>query len=70
MSKLVLDSKGVRELLKSQEMMNECMHQAENINARYGGKGSITSYVGKRRVNVSIRAKRGDYSNDLIKAMK
>lgn len=47
MAKIVLDKKGVRELLRSQEMMDICLEHAEATKAAAGGGGyEISSHVG------------------------
>ena len=52
-----LDKKGVRELLRSQEMMDICLEHAEATKAAAGGEGyEISSHVGTNRVNASVRA--------------
>ena len=39
MAKIVLDKKGVRELLRSQEMMDICLEHAEATKTAAGGEG-------------------------------
>ena len=57
MAKIVLDKKGVRELLRSQEMMDICLEHAEATKTAAGGEGyEISSHVGTNRVNASVRA--------------
>ena len=57
MAKIVLDKKGVRELLRSQEMMDICLEHAEATKTAAGSEGyEISSHVGTNRVNASVRA--------------
>ena len=73
MSKLrvKLNRQGVRELLKSQEMMNACSSVAESAYSQLGDGYSLTKHVGKNRVNVSISTRtaesvRENYENNTI----
>lgn len=74
--KVVLNGKGVRELLKSQGMMNVCTAQASKIMERCGDGYEMSNYVGKNRVNVSVtastyEARRDNIRNNtLLKAVK
>ena len=74
MAKIVLDKKGVRELLRSQEMMDICLEHAEATKA--GGGYEISSHVGTNRVNASVRADtietiKDNYKNNtLIKSLR
>lgn len=52
--KFELDSKGVRELLKSQEMMDVCDAYAKGVANRCGFGFKTNKFVGKNRVNVSV----------------
>lgn len=79
MAKIVLDKKGVRELLRSQEMMDICLEHAEATKAAAGGGGGgyeISSHVGTNRVNASVRADtietiKDNYKNNtLIKSLR
>ena len=49
-----LNSDGVRELLKSPEMMSACREQAETALSRLGDGYAISEYTGANRVNVSV----------------
>ena len=51
-----LNREGVRELLKSEEMMAVCEDHANAALSRLGGGYKASSYVGKNRVNVEISA--------------
>lgn len=66
-----LNREGVKELLKSEEMMNVCKSYAEDIQSRYDGPSEISEYVGKNRVNVSIEIPYEDaLDNGLLKAVR
>jgi flavin-dependent dehydrogenase len=73
---VVLDSNGVKELLKSPEMMNICVEHANSIQAKLGEGYSFTTHVGKNRVNVSVgtetyEAMKENYENNtLLKALR
>lgn len=54
--KIVLNSPGVVELLKSEECLNACEELAFKAQGKLGDEYKVTSMVGKRRVNASIRA--------------
>lgn len=51
-----LNREGVRELLKSEEMMAVCEDHANAALSRLGGGYKASSYVGKNRVNAEISA--------------
>ena len=59
-----LVSEGVRELLKSSDMMAVCREEAERIADQYGGDAEISEYVGSNRVNVSVCAPFSEASQD------
>ncbi len=73
--KFVLNQSGVRELLKSQEMMDICQEYANNALARLGDGYEVTTHTGKNRVNAevaaqSFAAKRENLkSNTILKAV-
>lgn len=53
MGKLVLNSSGIQEMLKSQEIQDVLASYAQS----FGGNGNeVSVYVGKTRANVSVRA--------------
>ena len=54
--RFTLNRKGVRELLKSQEMLGICEEYAEGIRNRAGEGYEVTTYVGRNRVNASVHA--------------
>ena len=76
MTKFKLNRSGVRELLRSDELMAECNKHAKRIQSRCGDGYEMTTHVGKNRVNASVHAKtikaRKDNSknNTLLKAMR
>lgn len=55
-TKVVLNSEGVKELLKSQQMLAACKELADNAKSRLGDGYIVTTHVGKTRVNASIYA--------------
>lgn len=54
--KVVLNSSGVRELMKSPEMAQVCKEYADSAVARLGKGYSSMVYTGKTRVNASVHA--------------
>lgn len=53
-----LNSEGVKELLKSAEIMAECRSHAAEMAATLGADDyEVSEHVGTNRVNVSVRAK-------------
>ena len=72
--RIVLNRKGVRELLKSQEMRAMLNERAQNIKARLGDGYKADTYVGSR-VNAMVWAStrktiKDDMDNNtIIKAM-
>ena len=69
-----LNRSGVRDLLRSDEMMSVCKGYAADINARAGEGYELTTHVGPNRVNASVHAatveaRRDNYEhNTLLKA--
>lgn len=55
-SGLVLNRKGVRELLRSPEMMQICKDYAYRAQSRLGSGYEVTYQTGKNRVNASVAA--------------
>ena len=54
---IVLNSDGIQELLKSNEVMAECRSHAAEMAATLGADNyEVSEYVGSTRVNVSVRA--------------
>ncbi len=69
--RIELNSAGVRELLRSDEMMSICMQAAQTIRSNYGGDAELNGYTGQNRVNVSVIAPydKASESNSLLKAV-
>lgn len=73
--KFVLNWQGVRELMKSKEMMDICSKYANNALARLGDGYEVNTYSGENRVNAevyaqSFAAKRENIkSNTILKAV-
>lgn len=69
--KVVLNREGVREMLRSQEMLDICRNAAAGIQSNYGSDTELSEYVGKSRVNVSVIANYDEASTDnsLLKAV-
>ena len=69
--RIELNSAGVRDLLRSDEMMAVCMAAAEHVRSNYGGETELDGYVGQNRVNVSVIAPYASASegNNLLKAV-
>ncbi len=71
-----LNSRGVTELLKSEDMKKVCKAQADAVAARCGSGYESDSYVGKSRVNCSVypvtrKARRDNLKNNtILKALK
>ncbi len=74
--KVVLNREGVRELLKSPEMMSICSDYANKALGRLGSGYEVTTHVGVNRVNaevaaVSYQAKRENLeTNSILKAIR
>lgn len=51
-----LNSEGVRELLRSAEVMAECRSHADEMGATLGEGYEVSEYIGTNRVNVSVNA--------------
>ena len=54
--KIVLDRKGVMQMLKSKEAENICREFADKAAKRLGDGYEVSTYAGKKRVNASIKA--------------
>lgn len=73
--KVELNRQGVRELMKSKEMMDICSEYANNALARLGDGYEVNTYSGENRVNAevyaqSFAAKRENLkSNTILKAV-
>lgn len=71
-----LNVAGVRKLLRSQEAMNVCRGYADRALQRLGDGYESTTYVGRNRVNASVRAttyktrKKNRDENTILKAVR
>ena len=71
-----LNREGVRELLRSQEMMNICEGYAKAALGRLGGGYEVTTLVGRNRVNAEVAAtsftakKDNAENNTILKAIR
>ena len=54
--RFTLNRSGVRELLKSQEVMSVCKEHADATHAVLGDGYTVTTHVGKNRVNAEVAA--------------
>ena len=54
--KFELNSNGVRELLRSPEMMNICLDYAQKAQQSLGDGYEVTTHTGKTRVNAMVSA--------------
>lgn len=74
--KIVLNSSGVREMLRSDEMMAICEEHANKALSRLGDDYTVTTQKGKNRVNASIYAesykakKENAENNTILKALR
>ena len=74
-TKVTINRSGVRELLKSDEMMQICKGYAENALERLGEGYEVTCHVGKNRVNAEVKAvsfsarKENIENNSILKAL-
>lgn len=74
--RIVLNRAGVRELLRSQAMMDICEKHARDARARLGDGYVVTTRRGKNRVNASVAAqsfaarRENARSNTILKALK
>lgn len=73
--KFELNREGVRDLLRSKEMMNVCQEYANNALGKLGDGYEVTTHTGTNRVNaqvaaVTYAAKKENLSdNTIIKAV-
>lgn len=73
--KFELNREGVRDLLRSKEMMDVCQEYADNALSKLGEGYEITTHTGSSRVNVEIAAvtyaakKENLEDNSIIKAV-
>ena len=74
--RIKLNKRGVRELLRSEEMKAVCKERAEEIRNRCGDGYDCDAYTGKNRVNArvwasSAKARRDNARNNtILKALK
>lgn len=66
-----IDSKGARDLMRSEEVMQLCESYANDAMSKLGNGYLLTSYIGENRLNVSIKAmtreaRRDQYENNTI----
>ena len=73
--KFKLNRSGVRELMKSSEMLEICTEYANDIRDRAGEGYEVSQHIGKNRVNASViaatrSAMQDNYKhNTLLKAL-
>lgn len=65
--RIELNAEGVRELLRSSEMMAVCREHAERIAERAGTGYEVTTYTGENRVNASVHAATEEAYRDNLK---
>lgn len=74
--KFVLNRSGVRELLRSPEMMNVCKGYADNAVGRLGAGYEVTTQTGRNRVNAEVAAvtfqarRENSKDNTILKAIR
>lgn len=74
--KIVLNRAGVRQLLRSDEMLAECQKYADAAVSRLGSGYSVNTHRGKNRVNAEVHAdtyaarKENLKTNSILKAVK
>ncbi len=66
-----LNKEGVKQLMRSQEMMNVCKSYADKSIASLGQGYEVSTYVGENRVNaevgaISYRARKENLQNNTI----
>lgn len=69
--KFELNREGVRELMRSPEMMDICKGYADSARSRLGAGYEVTTRTGKSRVNAEVaattfKAKRDNSKNNTI----
>lgn len=65
--RIELNREGVRELLRSPEMLAICEEQARAVAARCGGGYEVDSMVGRNRVNAAVSASTKEAIQDNLK---
>lgn len=74
--KVVLNRRGVRQLLRSQEMLDLCTHLAYEAQSKLGEGYKVNYRTGKNRVNAEILAAtpkaraENAQDNTILKALK
>lgn len=74
--RIELNSNGVRELLRSNEMREICEAYANKAGSRLGEGYAVSSMIGKSRVNASVYAesyeakKENAENNTILKALR
>lgn len=74
--KVKLNTKGVKELLRSSEMMAACREQADKALNKLGDGYEVTTHTGTTRVNASIGTASYDAmrdnmeNNSILKALR
>lgn len=74
--KVVLNGNGIRELLKSEEVMDICRNHANKALGKLGDGYEVTTMTGVNRVNASICArsrkakKENSENNTIMKALR
>ncbi len=51
-----LNKAGVRELLRSSQMLSVCKQYAQTVQSKCGDGYEVTTHTGKNRVNASVHA--------------
>lgn len=64
---IALDSNGIRDLLRSDEFMNECEKYAYQARSRLGSGYSVNSMKGRGRVNAEVVAESAEARRDNLK---
>lgn len=64
-----LNSEGVRELLTGPEMQALLLSTAQSVAGQYGTDTDTDIYVGPNRANAMVFQRKGDFTNDLLKAL-
>lgn len=65
--KFELNSEGVRDLMRSPEMMSICQEYANNALGRLGGGYEVTTHTGPTRVNAEVSAKTFEAKRENLK---
>jgi len=74
--KVKLNSSGVRELLRSSEMMAVCKEHADKAQSKLGDGYEVTTHTGAKRVNASVGTATADAmrdnmeNNSILKALR